>query len=69
MRTYHPALRYSLLIMYSWYRQYTKNNEIAARDCKCMGGHSIASMAMENHKKEKSDTNKKRGLRTELKRD
>ena len=32
-------------------------------------GHSIASMAMENHKKEKSDTNKKRGLRTELKQD
>ena len=25
-------------------------------------GHSIANMAMEQHKKEKNDTNKKRGL-------
>ena len=31
-------------------------------------GHSMTSMAMEQHKKEKSDTSKKRGTGTELKR-
>ena len=33
-----------------------------------MRGHSIVSMITENHKKNKHDTNKKKGLRTELKR-
>ena len=32
-------------------------------------GHSMAKMEMEQHKRKKNETNKKRSLRTELRRD
>ena len=54
--------------MYSWYRQYTKNNEIAARDCKCMDcnkrslhckyGYGKSQERKEWHQQKKRTTNR-----------